>query len=233
MSKPQHDPVQSLKGMEDILPDVAHHWHVLENNLRNVFESRSFSEIRTPILERTELFKRSIGEETDIVSKEMFSFRDRGDRDITLRPEMTASVVRAYIQHRLGEGKRYVGLYYLGSMYRAERPQKGRKREFYQAGCEWFGDGGPFEDITLLATLDEALKKSGLSQYKIKTNHLGTSAERATYTQELKKYLTTQKNKLSEVSVTRLEKNVLRILDSKIQRAAFHRSCEVRLRFQG
>jgi histidyl-tRNA synthetase len=215
MSKPRRDPIQSLKGMEDLLPPISGQWRIIENKLRTVFESWSFKEIRTPVLERVELFKRSIGEETDIVSKEMFSFKDRGDREITLRPEMTASTVRSYIQHHLGEGKRYTGLYYLGSMYRAERPQKGRKREFYQAGCEWFGDGGPFEDITILAVLHEALSKIGLSEFKIKINHLGTQPERESFTAALKYFLSAAKEKLSEDSQRRLESNVLRILDSK------------------
>jgi len=216
MTKPSKEPLQALKGMEDILPQSVRSWQGLEAKLRQVFESWGFEEIRTPVVEPIELFKRSIGEETDIVAKEMFEFKDRGERHLALRPEMTASVVRAVIEHRLSEGKKNFGLYYWGSMYRAERPQKGRKREFYQAGCEFFGESCPEHDVLLLTLLSEAFTAIGLTQYQLKINHLGTEAERATYLKTLKTYLEDNRKSLSEDSLRRLETNMLRVFDSKV-----------------
>ncbi len=215
MSKPSKEPLQALKGMEDVLPEAIPAWQALERKLTCVFESWGFSEIRTPVVESIDLFKRSIGEETDIVAKEMFEFKDRGERHLALRPEMTASVVRSVIQHRLYEGKKSFGLYYWGSMYRAERPQKGRKREFYQAGCEFFGESRPQHDILLLTLLSDALKAIGLTQYQLKINHLGTAEERSAYTKTLKSYLEGHRAQLSEDSLRRIETNVFRVLDSK------------------
>lgn len=213
----RNTPLQSLKGMDDILPDKIKVWQEIEKRFRTIFENWNFQEIRTPILEPLELFKRSIGEETDIVSKEMFAFKDRGDRDLVLRPEVTASVVRSCIQNRLAEGRRSLGLYYWGPMYRAERPQKGRKREFYQAGCELFGPAHPFQDVVLLTLVDELFKSINLSLYQLKINHLGTKEERAKYLKTLKNYLADFKDQLSPDSQRRLDSNVLRIFDSKIE----------------
>jgi histidyl-tRNA synthetase len=212
----RQEPIQSQKGMEDILPAVIGKWQVLEKEFRRILESWNFSEIRTPIVESIELFRRSIGEETDIISKEMFEFKDRGERHLALRPEMTASVVRSVIEHRLLEGSRNLGLYYWGPMYRAERPQKGRKREFYQAGCELFGKSHPFSDVVLLVILTEFLKTIGLGRYELKLNHLGTAEERKHYLKELKTYLEAHESKLSEDSKRRLQTNLLRIFDSKV-----------------
>jgi histidyl-tRNA synthetase len=208
--------LQALKGMDDILPSETPLWQELERRIRLVFESWHFEEIRTPLVEPVELFRRSIGEDTEIVAKEMFDFRDRGDRHITLRPEMTASVVRALVEHRLMEGRRMLGLYYWGPMYRAERPQKGRKREFYQAGCEFFSPSCPSYDVLLLTVLAELFAAIGLSNYLLKINHLGTPEERAEYVEVLKKYLSSHAGQLSEDSRRRLAGNVLRTFDSKV-----------------
>ncbi len=217
MSKNQQKALQNVKGMDDILPGEIRPWQEIERKFREVFESWNFKEIRTPLVEPLELFKRSIGSDTDIVAKEMFAFKDRKDRDLALRPEATASVVRSFIQHRLGEGIKNLGLYYWGSMYRAERPQKGRKREFYQAGCELFGESHPYQDIVLITALKKFLKEIGLQQYELKINHLGTPEERAKYIKELQKYLKTHEEKLSADSKRRLETNPLRVFDSKLK----------------
>lgn len=217
MSEIRKTPLQSLKGMEDILPSEVSLWQEVERRFREVFQSFNFEEIRTPVLEPIELFKRSIGEETDIVAKEMFAFKDRGDRDLALRPEMTASVVRSLIQHRLWERAKNFGLFYWGPMYRAERPQKGRKREFYQAGCELFGTSHPYQDVLLITLLVSLLKSIGLEKYELKINHLGTLEERKKYFEVLKSYLESYRASLSPDSQKRLETNILRIFDSKIE----------------
>jgi len=215
MNKPKREPLQSLKGMDDVLPAQVGMWQHVEKVLRDVFERWGLQEIRTPVLEKIDLFKRSIGEETDIVSKEMFAFEDRGGREIALRPEMTASVVRSYIQHQLSVGRPHLGFYYFGSMFRSERPQKGRKREFYQAGCEIFSQGGIFDDFDLVSMLNEALKELGLEKYEFRINHLGTFEEREAYLIQLKKFLKAHESKLSADSKRRLQTNVLRVFDSK------------------
>ena len=208
------EPLHALKGMEDILPQDIRAWQRVERELRRVFESWNFEEIRTPVLESIELFKRSIGEETDIVTKEMFEFKDRGERHLALRPEATASVVRSVIEYRLYEGRKNFGLYYWGPMYRAERPQKGRKREFYQAGCELFGESHPYQDVILVTVLHTALRSIGLTKSKLKINHLGSQEERQAYKKKLTEHFGGPLA-LSAVSQERLRTNPLRILDSK------------------
>lgn len=205
---------QVVKGMSDILPGEIEKWQFLEKRARDFFESRGFREIRTPIVEQTELFTRSIGEASDIVHKEMYTFEDRGARSLTLRPEMTASVVRAAIEnHLLRSGAQR--FYYMGPMFRAERPQAGRKRQFHQMGAEILGAGGAEHDLELLILVDGLLKYLGAPGVRIKVNNLGSRGEQQKYKEDLRKYFEKHKNELCPDCRFRLEKNVLRILDCK------------------
>ncbi len=207
---------QSLKGMEDILPGQIEAWQVLESKTRDFFEAYGFREIRTPILESAELFSRSIGEASDIVHKEMYEFEDRGGRRITLRPEMTASVVRAAIEHNLIRQNEPTYLYYTGSMYRAERPQAGRKREFHQIGAETLNTHSAVNDAELMIMAARFLEMLGLSKFKMKINNLGTAEDRSQYQKKLLEYFNSKKEKICDDCKFRLTKNVLRIFDCKV-----------------
>ena len=206
---------RSVKGMDDILPQDAWLWHELEQAARAQFESSGYQEIRTPILEDTALFVRGIGETTDIVTKEMFTFADRKDRSLTLRPEGTAPIARAYIEHSLAALKPVTRLYYLGPMFRAERPQKGRSRQFYQIGVEVIGADSPLADVEVIAQLDKLLTSFGLNGFALKLNSLGCKADKAKYAGNLKAYLADKKNLLCEDCRKRSEKNIMRVLDCK------------------
>lgn len=207
---------QSLKGMEDILPGQVEAWQVLESKTRQFFEAYGFREIRTPILESAELFSRSIGESSDIVHKEMYEFEDRGGRRITLRPEMTASVVRAAIEHNLIHQNEPTFLYYSGSMYRAERPQAGRKREFHQIGAETLNTHSAVNDAELMVLAKNFLEMLGLSKFMMKINNLGTAEDRAKYQKKLIEYFSSKKEKMCSDCQFRLTKNVMRIFDCKV-----------------
>ncbi len=207
---------QVVKGMSDILPGEIEKWQFVENRARDFFESRGFREIRTPIVEQTELFTRSIGEASDIVHKEMYTFEDRGGRSLTLRPEMTASVARAAIENHLLRGGIVQRLYYMGPMFRAERPQAGRKRQFHQMGAEILGAGGAEQDLELLILVDGLLKYLGVPGVRIKLNNLGSREERKYHEGALRVYFEKHKNELCPDCQFRLEKNVLRILDCKV-----------------
>lgn len=205
---------QALKGMIDILPDEVWKWQFVESISRNIFNRFNFQEIRTPILESLELFQRSIGQETDIVQKEMFQFKDRGDRDVVLRPEVTASVVRAYVEHQLKDGK----LYYIGPSFRAERPQAGRFRQFHQVGAELIGGKRPEDDVLLLKVLTAFLKGLGIQRYQLKLNSVGCQTTcRPEYRKVLKKYLTEKHAHLCENCQRRVETNIIRIFDCKTE----------------
>ena len=209
---------QGLKGMEDILPGEIEKWQWLEQKARVFFESLGFKEIRTPFLEPTELFTRSVGEASDIVHKEMFSFEDRGGRDITLRPEMTASVARAVIEHGLLKTNKSLRLYYLGPMFRAERPQAGRKRQFHQIGIEMINEtnlDGFNIDAEIIFRLCSFLSYVGLKDFRLRLNDLGDFAGQRQTALKLKQYFLHEKEKLCEDCHYRLEKNVLRIFDCK------------------
>ncbi len=209
---------QALKGMDDLLPGEIEKWQWLEQKARVFFESHSFKEIRTPLLEYTDLFTRSVGEASDIVHKEMFSFKDRGDRDISLRPEMTASVARAVIEHGLLKTNKSLRLYYLGPMFRAERPQAGRKRQFHQIGIEIINEsnGGGFNvDFDAIFQLCDFLSHVGLKDFRLRLNDLGDPVQQQQTAKKLKQYFTDQKTKLCPDCQYRLEKNVLRIFDCK------------------
>ena len=205
---------QSVKGMNDLLPSEAPFWHYLESCLRELTISYGYQEIRMPIVENTQLFCRSIGEVTDIVEKEMYSFVDKGDDSLTLRPEGTASCVRAGIQHGLLYNQQQ-RLWYMGPMFRRERPQKGRYRQFYQFGLEAFGFEGPDIDAELIALTARLWKKLGLTEVQLQINSLGSSQARESYKEKLVSYFTQHLDELDADSQRRLKSNPLRILDSK------------------
>ena len=204
--------IQKPRGTYDLIPaDVVKRRYV-EETARKVFSNFNFNEIRTPTFENTQLFKRGIGEETDIVSKEMYSFNDG---EFTLKPEMTASVIRSYLENSLYNESPLQKLFYISNMFRAERPQKGRYREFSQFGAEAIGSGDYSIDVEMITLGDSILKALGLKDYTITLNTLGTNEERKVYLSKLKEYLKPFEDQLSETSKVRLEKNPLRILDTK------------------
>ncbi|MFN9055433.1 MAG: histidine--tRNA ligase [Cyanobacteriota bacterium] len=205
---------QSLRGMVDLLPDRTPLWQHIEATAQSHFRRAGIREIRTPLLEVTELFARGIGEATDVVGKEMYSFLDRGDRSCTLRPEGTASVVRAVIQHGLlSQGAQR--LWYGGPMFRYERPQKGRQRQFHQIGVELLGVGDPRSDVEAIALAWDLLEALGLDDLTLELNSLGTSEDRASYRAELVRWLEAHLEDLDPDSQSRVHTNPLRVLDSK------------------
>ena len=206
---------QALRGMDDILPGESEKWQWLEERARIFFESRAFKEIRTPVLEPAELFVRSVGEASDIVHKEMFRFEDRGGRQVALRPEMTASVARAVIEKGLLTQAKSHRLYYLGAMYRAERPQAGRKRQFHQIGIELINAAGPEADWECVTLLHGFFSSLGLKPLEFRANDLGRPEDQAAMLKQLQEYFREHKAKLCEDCHWRLEKNVLRIFDCK------------------
>lgn len=200
--------------MVDILPDEIHAWHWLEQLIRNTASRFGFEEIRTPVLEPTGLIARGIGQLTDIVSKEMFAF-ERGDDQYVLRPEGTAPVVRSYIQHRLDQRGGIQKLYYIGPMFRAERPQKGRQRQFHQFGAEIIGSANPLADVESILFLLDVVRQTGLQHTVLNINSVGEPESRASYKRALQEYFGPFSHQLSEISQKRLETNPMRILDSK------------------
>lgn len=186
----------------------------IESELRQTAQRYGFSEIRTPAFEKLEVFTRSSGEGSDIVDKEMYQFKDKGGRDLALRPELTACVARAFIQHRF-DLKGVKKLFYIGNCYRYDRPQAGRYREFSQFGIEYLDDASPFSDVESIAMLMHIFENLGLKNLNLQINTIGLDAERAAYSQALREYLKPQREKLSEDSQRRFEENPLRILDSK------------------
>ena len=206
--------IKLVRGMHDILPDEFDAWYQIEDSWRQLAESYGYAQIRTPILEKTALFHRSIGEVTDIVEKEMYSFEDRGGDHLSLRPEGTASVVRAGIEHGMlvDQQKR---LWYSGPMFRRERPQKGRYRQFYQLGAETFGMAGADIEVELMLMAARFWKMIGLDQIELQINTLGTAESRTAYKAILVEYLNDHHDQLDGDSQRRLQTNPLRILDSK------------------
>jgi len=201
-------------GMVDILPDEVAKWQYLEKLIREVARSFHFEEVRTPIMEQTELIARGIGALTDIVSKEMFAF-SRGEDNYVLRPEGTAPVSRAYIEHSLQQRGGTQNLFYIGPMFRAERPQKGRQRQFHQFGAELIGSASPLADAEIIAFMMEVYRRIGVKNMVLKINSVGDPESRANYKTVLQEYLRPFYDQLSEVSQTRFDKNPMRILDSK------------------
>jgi len=204
------------RGTKDILPSQAGAWQWLEKKIREVCALYGYEEIRTPTFEHTELFKRGIGEGTDVVEKEMYTFTDRGERSITLRPENTASVVRAYLQNKLFANAGLVKLFYVGSMFRYDRPQAGRLREFHQFGVEALGEKNPAVDAEIILLAWEFLRSLGLTELKLKINTVGCPACRPIYRQKLTEYFTENADELCGDCRRRLEKNPMRILDCKV-----------------
>ena len=210
--------IRALRGTRDILPNEASYWQWVEGEARQQFARSAYREIRTPIFEETGLFARGIGEATDVVGKEMYSFTDRGDRSITLRPENTAGVVRAYIENKLAGQGGVQRLWYTGPMFRYERPQGGRQRQFHQLGAEVLGSKDPRADAEVIAVAQDLLKSIGLTNLTMDLNSVGDKADRAAYREALVAYLTPYKDELDADSQDRLTRNPLRILDSKNER---------------
>ncbi|MGZ3420624.1 MAG: histidine--tRNA ligase [Polyangiales bacterium] len=206
--------IQAVKGMNDILPGEVERWHALEEAFRSVVELFAYREIRVPVIEHTPLYVRSVGEGTDIVDKEMYSFNFH-DENLTVRPEGTAGVVRAYVEHAIATKEPVSRYYYFGPMFRGERPARGRYRQFYQAGCEVFGDPGPLVDAEMIDMLVGFLGKLGIKDIQVLVNSLGGPGTKPRYRETLVGYLEPLKQKLSEDSQRRLVTNPLRILDSK------------------
>ncbi|QQS35020.1 MAG: histidine--tRNA ligase [Ignavibacteriales bacterium] len=209
--------IKAVTGTKDILPSEISSWHYLENLLRETFSIFNYKEIRTPVFEETALFARGIGEDTDIVSKEMYTFRDRSETSITLKPEMTAGVVRAFIEHSLGAQQGLNKLYYISPMFRQERPQAGRLRQFHQFGAEAIGSSSPLLDAEMIQLAYHILKSLGLKNLQVKINSLGIPEVREKYKNLLREFLSDKKEKLSEDSRKRFDTNILRIFDSKIE----------------
>ena len=205
---------RAIRGMNDILPDVSGTWRYLESVVRDIVQSYGYDEIRLPLLEYTELFRRSIGEVTDIVEKEMYTFPDRNGESLTLRPEATASVVRAGISNGLLHNQRQK-LWTSGPMFRYEKPQKGRYRQFHQFDVEALGFDGPDVDAELIIMCARLWRTLGLSRLTLEINSLGTADSRARHRETLVEYFSGVKSELDEDSIRRLEQNPLRILDSK------------------
>ena len=213
--------IQAIKGVKDILPRDIAAWHHLETVAKKLFEDYGFSEIRVPVFEYTELFARSIGASTDIVEKEMYTFEDRDGKKITLRPEATAGVVRAFVEHKMYVDNQLTKLYYLGPMFRHERPQKGRYRQFYQIGAEALGLDHPHVDIEILVMLHGLFTRLGIKDLGLQINSLGDSACRGAYRDALKNYLQAKLPTLCADCRRRYETNPLRVLDCKVDADKF------------
>ena len=210
--------IQAIRGVKDIMPDEIEKWRWVENKANQVFTRYGFKEIRLPIFEKTKLFSRGIGETTDIVEKEMYTFEDRGGEKVTLRPEGTASVVRAFIEHKMYTTQTVQKFYYLGPMFRYERPQAGRFRQFYQIGVEAMGSHNPSIDAEVMIMLMEFFNVLGLKQFELQINSLGCNKCRPEYLETLKKSITNHLVDLCENCNIRYQKNPLRVLDCKIER---------------
>ena len=205
--------IQSLRGMPDLFPEDLERWHIFESKLSKIFHSFNTHEIRTPLLESTELFSRSVGNSSDIVNKELYSFLDRNDESISLRPEGSASVIRAIIQKKQEHEKHK--LWYQGPMFRYERPQKGRFRQFHQVGVEYLGYEEGIAEYELISMVLQINKLIGISDYTIKINHLGDQDAKESFCNSLTAFLKPHINELHEKDQARLKSNPLRVLDSK------------------
>ena len=211
--------LHSIKGTHDILPNEIHKWKALESIVNQTCEQFGYQEIRNPIFEETRLFSRSVGEETDIVTKEMYSWEDVDGASLTLRPELTASVVRSYIQHNLGTLSPIQRLYYSGPLFRRERPQKGRQRQFHQFGVEAFGSNNPEQDVEIIAIAWKILSLCGLANdTTLNLNSIGSNECRNNYRTALKNYLSPYIKDFSKTSQHRFDTNPLRILDTKSEK---------------
>jgi histidyl-tRNA synthetase len=207
--------LQSIRGTKDTLPENIYQWQYIEEIFKKTSELYGYKELRTPIFEKTEVFSRSIGENTDIVNKEMYTFKDRDSENITLRPEMTAALVRSVIQHSLDYNLAVLRLWYFGPFFRYERPQKGRYRMFHQYGAECISSPFPESDAEILFLANKLVQDLKIDKYTLLINSLGNSASREKYRTELVNFLNDVKSQLSDESKHRLEHNPLRVLDSK------------------
>lgn len=205
----------SVKGMVDVMPPESRLWQNVEAKARQIFGAYGYHEIRTPIVEHTELFRRGVGESTSVVEKEMYSFVDQGDEALSLRPEGTASVVRAYIESGAHVSEPLVRYYYMGPMFRRERPQKGRQRQFYQIGCELLGVDSPFADAEVIAMTAHFFGEAGLAGVTLEINSIGCPACRPGFNDVLLNFLKSHGGKLCEDCAKRIERNPLRALDCK------------------
>ena len=212
MSKNQ---IRSIKGTQDILPEESLKWRILEKKIHDTMELFNYGQIRTPAFEKTELFDRGVGSQTDIVTKEMYSWIDQSGKSLTLKPELTAPVSRAYVQHSMGVQKPLTKLYYIDALFRRERPQKGRFRQFHQFGVEAFGSEYPEIDSEIISIAVTLFKELGLKDISLKLNSIGSENCRDNYKEELKKFLKPYLKNLSASSQKRFETNPLRILDTK------------------
>ncbi|HWB85615.1 MAG TPA: histidine--tRNA ligase [Bryobacteraceae bacterium] len=209
--------IKAVKGTRDLLPPSTEVWNRVEAAARAVFRAYNYHEIRTPILEETQLFARGVGEETDIVTKEMYTFEDRDETSLTLRPENTASVIRAYIEHRLDQRPGVQKLYYIGPMFRRERPQKGRYRQFYQIGAEAIGSESAAVDAEVIEMVVEILKRVGLTGFTLLINSVGCPNCRPAYIEKLREALRSVAPRMCEDCRRRADTNPLRVLDCKVE----------------
>jgi histidyl-tRNA synthetase len=208
--------IRAVKGTRDLLPPDTAVWNQVEQVARSVFHAYNYREIRTPILEETQLFARGVGTETDIVTKEMYTFEDRDGSSLTMRPENTAGVMRAYIEHRLDQRPGIQKLYYIGPMFRRERPQKGRFRQFFQIGAEAIGSESPATDAEVIEMVVEILSRSSLTHFELLINSVGCAKCRPLYIEQLRRALQPFLSQLSPDNQRRAETNPLRVLDSKV-----------------
>lgn len=207
--------IKAQKGTKDLLPDQSEKWRAVEDVMRSEAQTCGFGEIRTPVFEDTRLFQRSVGETTDVVQKEMYTFSDKGGRSVTLKPEGTAGAVRAFLEHGLFNGALPERLYYFTPCYRYENTQAGRLREFHQFGVEMFGTASPFADAEVICLAHGIFQRLGLRNLRLEINSIGCPDCRARYNDALRAYFTARKDRLCETCLTRLERNPMRILDCK------------------
>ncbi|MBO9610014.1 MAG: histidine--tRNA ligase [Paenibacillaceae bacterium] len=212
---------QKPKGTQDILPGTVEKWQFLESKARELCRAFNYREIRTPIFEHTELFQRGVGETTDIVEKEMYTFLDKGDRSISLRPEGTAGVVRAYVENKLYAEPDVTKMYYIGPMFRYERPMAGRYRQLHQFGIEAFGSEDPALDAEVIALGYTFYKSVGMKQVRVEINSVGTPEVRAAYRDTLLAFLTPMRDSLCKDCQARMDRNPLRVLDCKVDQDKF------------
>ena len=209
--------IKAVKGTRDLLPPHTEVWNHVETVAREVFRTYNYHEVRTPILEETQLFARGVGEDTDIVTKEMYTFTDRDETSLTLRPENTASVIRAYIEHRLDQRRGVQKLYYIGPMFRRERPQKGRYRQFFQIGAEAIGSESPVVDAEVIEMVMEVLDRAGLKGAKLLLNSVGDPNCRPQYVERLREELKSVAPRMCGDCQRRADTNPLRVLDCKVE----------------
>lgn len=206
---------KSVKGTQDVLPKESYKWQFVEKIMREEANAHSFKEIRTPVFEHTELFQRSVGDTTDVVQKEMYTFNTKGEDSITLRPEGTAGSARAILEHGVYNDGYPIKAYYFTSCYRYEKPQKGRLREFHQFGMEVYGAASYFADAEVICAADSIFKRLGVKGLNLEINSIGCPNCRANYHKALKEYFAEHTSELCETCLSRLEKNPMRILDCK------------------